>query len=77
MVKYYLSVKQGEYEKDGQKKGRYRNIGELHESKNGNMFILLYTMPGHFINLFPAENKFEQPIQLGESSQYESDGIPF
>ena len=32
---YDLAVKTGEYLKDGQKKGRYENVGAMWESKNG------------------------------------------
>ena len=32
---YDLAVKTGDYLKDGQKKGRYENVGAMWESKNG------------------------------------------
>lgn len=35
-----LSVKVGEYQKDGQTKGRYQNVGAIMESEKGS-FILL------------------------------------
>ena len=36
MAKIYdLAVKTGEYEKDGERKGRYENVGAMWESKNG------------------------------------------
>lgn len=38
--KYDLAVKVGEYEKDGQKKNRYQNVGAIMEGDNG-PFILL------------------------------------
>lgn len=38
---YDLAVKTGEYEKDGQTKGRYLNIGAIMEKDDGGRFILL------------------------------------
>ncbi|KHD88825.1 MAG: hypothetical protein OM95_06815 [Bdellovibrio sp. ArHS] len=38
--KYNLAVKTGEYQKDGQTKGRYQNVGAVMESEKG-QFILL------------------------------------
>jgi hypothetical protein len=38
--KYDLAVKVGEYEKNGEKKGRYKNIGTVFEGDKG-MYLLL------------------------------------
>lgn len=38
--KYDLAVKTGTYQKDGQEKGRYQNVGAVMEGEKG-MFILL------------------------------------
>lgn len=40
-LKYNLAVKTGEYESQGQKKGRYQRIGRLMEKDDGGTFILL------------------------------------
>lgn len=39
--KYDMVVKIGEYQKDGQTKGRYRNIGSILEGEDGKMFVLI------------------------------------
>ena len=39
-----LSVKGGEYEKDGKKKGQYKTIGRLMSGNDGSEFILLDAM---------------------------------
>ena len=36
-----IAIKVGEYEKDGQKKGEYENIGALMQSDDGSEFLLL------------------------------------
>lgn len=36
-----LAIKVGEYEKDGQKKGEYENVGALMQGDDGNEFVLL------------------------------------
>ena len=36
-----IAIKVGEYEKDGQKKGEYENIGALMQGDDGNEFLLL------------------------------------
>jgi hypothetical protein len=38
--KYDLAVKVGEYQKDGQTKGRYQNIGAVVEGDNGFYMIM-------------------------------------
>lgn len=38
--KYDLAVKTGEYEKNGEKKGRYKNIGAVMEGEKG-LYLLL------------------------------------
>jgi len=40
MIKYELAVKTGEYEKDGEKRGRYQNVGVVMDKGDG-PFILL------------------------------------
>ena len=39
--KYDLSVKTGTYQKDGETKNRYLNVGSVMEDDNGGSFILL------------------------------------
>lgn len=36
-----LAIKVGEYEKDGQKKGEYENVGALMQGDDGNEFVLI------------------------------------
>lgn len=36
-----IAIKVGEYEKDGQKKGEYENIGALMQGDDGNEFLLV------------------------------------
>lgn len=36
-----IAVKTGEYERDGQTKGRYQNVGALMKNDDGSVFILL------------------------------------
>lgn len=36
-----IAVKTGEYQKDGQTKGRYENIGSIFKTDDGGTFILL------------------------------------
>jgi hypothetical protein len=38
--KYDLAVKTGEYEKNGEKKGRYKNIGTVFEGEKGPYLLL-------------------------------------
>lgn len=38
---YDLAVKTGEYQKDGQTKGRYQNVGAILQKEDGGKFILL------------------------------------
>ena len=35
MIKYELAVKTGEYQKDGEKKNRYQNIGVIMDKGDG------------------------------------------
>lgn len=39
-IVYDLAVKTGEYEKDGQTKGRYKNVGALWKNDNGHFITL-------------------------------------
>ena len=41
--KYDLAVKTGEYQKDGQTKGRYENVGSVMQGENGPYLILKRT----------------------------------
>lgn len=78
---YTLSVKTGEYQKDGQIKGRYKNVGAVMESEKG-MFILLDktfnpagiqdTNSSVLIHMF--EEKNEKGGQFGNN---DNDEIPF
>ena len=36
-----IAVKTGEYQKDGQTKGRYENIGSIFKSDDGGTFLLM------------------------------------
>lgn len=38
---YDLAVKTGEYESNGQTKGRYENVGSVMRTDDGNQFLLL------------------------------------
>ena len=38
---YDLAVKVGSYQKDGQEKGRYQNIGAVMEKDDGGKFIIM------------------------------------
>ncbi len=38
---YDLAVKTGSYEKNGETKGRYENVGAVMEGNDGNKFIML------------------------------------
>ena len=40
MKKYDLAVKVGEYQKDGETKGRYLNVGAMLEGENGPYLVL-------------------------------------
>jgi len=40
-VIYDLAVKTGSYEKDGQTKGRYQNVGKVMEDNDGGKFVIL------------------------------------
>lgn len=38
---YDCAVKTGEYEKDGQTKGRYQNVGSIFKGEDGTYYMLL------------------------------------
>lgn len=40
MIKYELAVKTGEYQKDGEKKNRYQNIGVIMDKGDGPFMLL-------------------------------------
>jgi hypothetical protein len=61
-----LAVKVGEYEKDGQKKGRYENVGAVLESQNGPYILLKKTFnpagiqdgkESVILSMFPVDKK--------------------
>lgn len=53
--KYDLAIKTGEYEKNGEKKGRYKNIGAVMEGQNGPYILLDSTCIS--MQLFALVNK--------------------
>ena len=66
-----LAVKVGEYEKDGQKKGRYENIGAVMSGDNGPYIILKKTFnpagiqdgkDSVLLSMFPVEKKEQDPF---------------
>lgn len=68
-----LAVKVGEYEKDGQKKGRYENVGAIIEGQNGPYIILKKTFnpagvnsdgENIFVSMFPVEKKEKDPFNF-------------
>lgn len=53
--KYDLAIKTGEYEKNGEKKGRYKNIGAVMEGQNGP--YILFDSTCISMQLFALVNK--------------------
>lgn len=79
--KYNLAVKTGEYQKDGQTKGRYQNVGAIMESEKGQFILLDKTFnpagiqdgkSSVIIHMF--EEKNEKGGQFGNNN---NDEIPF
>jgi len=77
-----LAVKVGSYQKDGQEKGRYVNVGALMQGDDGGQFILMERTfnpagcpnPGGqesvLISAFPVDNQSgqqAQPQQYGQA----------
>lgn len=65
---YDLAVKVGSYQKDGQEKGRYQNIGAMLQKDDGGKFIILESWfnpagciheqgKGVIVSLFDCEKK--------------------
>lgn len=80
-----LSVKVGEYEKDGAKKGRYKTIGRIMANNDGKEFILL-DATAISMQLFALANpKREDSIIVsiyrdekdGGGDAGEGEGVPF
>ena len=77
--KFNLAVKTGEYQKDGQTKGRYQNIGAIMEGEKGSFILLDKTFNPAGIQ--DGKNSvlihmFEEKKQDGPSFD-SSDELPF
>lgn len=83
--KYDLAAKIGSYEKDGQQKGIYKNIGAIYETDKG----LFMKMAAHFnpaalpidengevwVNMFePKENKKSEPARSVSPAAHQGAG---
>lgn len=77
--KYNLAVKTGEYQKDGQTKGRYQNVGAIMESEKGQFILLEKTFNPAGIQ--DGKNSvlihmFEEKKEQGNAA-FDNDEIPF
>lgn len=79
--KYNLAVKTGEYQKDGQTKGRYQNVGAVMESEKGQFILLEKTFnpagiqdgkSSVLIHMFEEKNE-----NSGQFRNNDNDEIPF
>jgi len=78
-----LAVKTGTYQKDGQEKGRYINIGSVMKNENGAFLILNRTFnpagvpnpenrEGVMVSLFPVKDNNQHPQQQAPQQQRQS-----
>lgn len=78
---YDLAVKVGSYQKDGQEKGRYQNIGAVLQKDDGGKFLIIESWfnpagiahepgKGIMVSMFDPEKK-------ATSSSASDDEIPF
>lgn len=86
---YDLCVKVGSYEKDGQTKNQYENIGAIMEREDGGRFIFLnrYFNPAGIpnpdnrtniiVSMFENKNQQFQGPKVPESNEPVNDDIPF
>ncbi len=82
--RFTLSVRVGEYQKDGQTKGRYQNVGAIMESDNGQFILLDKTFNpagiqdgknSVLIHMFEPKGKAQD---FGPEPSFDSNGeIPF
>ena len=88
-----LAVKTGEYQKDGETKNRYQNIGSIMENDNGQFMILDRTFnpagvpnPDNkssvLVSMFKADRDSgnKKPVENKSSAPdnpFDDDGIPF
>jgi len=84
--KYDLAVKTGTYQKDGETKNRYLNVGSVMEDDNGGSFILLdrtFNPAGVpnpddkqsvLISMFTAKSRDAEPAAAAPASDND---IPF
>ena len=81
---YNLAVKTGSYEKDGETKSRYENIGSIMEGENGKFIFLKRTFnpagiagtadkSDIIVSMFPPKNKSDSPSDTTMSD----DDVPF
>jgi len=85
---YDLVVKTGEYQQDGQTKGRYENVGSMMQGDNGPFLILKRTFnPAGVINpenkdsvivsCFEQQNNQQQaPVQQGDNWVQQPQQVP-
>ena len=69
MKTHDLAVKVGEYEKDGQKKAKYENVGVVLEGQHGQYILLKKTFnpagvdsdgENIFISMFPVDKRKDE-----------------
>jgi len=57
MIKKWVIKSKEEYEKDGDKKNAWRDVGEMIEFDNGNKIMKLNLLPNQQFSLFPIEKQ--------------------
>jgi DNA-directed RNA polymerase specialized sigma54-like protein len=88
---YDLSVRIGEYQKDGETKGKYLNVGCIMEKDDGGRFILLNrtfnpagvqnpeNRESLIISMFKKKSEDEKPesVNMNSDNPFSDDEVPF
>lgn len=70
-MKQVLSMEK--YEKNGEEKTSYKEIGTIFESRNGNEFLKLHILPGQMFLIKEKEERQESSSQV----QKKAEDVPF
>ena len=76
-IKYDIVATNGEYEKDGQTKKRYVNMGRVIEMKNGSLALKIDSVPVNWDGWAYLNTPKEREGSGGNYGGHSTDDVPF
>lgn len=76
-IKYEVVATNGEYEKDGQTKKRYVNMGRVIEMKNGSLALKIDSLPVNWDGWAYLNTPREKDASGGNYGSQSTDDVPF